>query len=150
MCTPSLAIDVIIETDDGSVVLVRRADNGKYATIGGFVDIGESVEATVARELLEETGLALQEGSTQLMGVYSDPRRDHRRHTVSELSFTSSEEMYLQYWNKYCLLSNKSSRPMKLLNMFYGVFVHISRVFMEGERRLHCTCSKFSRAESWR
>jgi len=88
MCTPSLAIDVIIETGDGSVVLVRRADNGKYATIGGFVDIGESVEATVARELLEETGLALQEGSTQLMGVYSDPRRDHRRHTVSEPNLT--------------------------------------------------------------
>lgn len=82
MCTPSLAIDVVIETADGSVVLVRRADNGKYATIGGFVNIGESVEATVARELLEETGLALQTGSARLIGVYSDPRRDHRRHTV--------------------------------------------------------------------
>ena len=150
MCTPSLAIDVIIETDDGSVVLVRRADNGKYATIGGFVDIGESVEATVARELLEETGLALRDGSTQLMGVYSDPRRDHRRHTVSELSFTSLEAMYFRYLKKYCLPPISFPRPVTLLHVCYGVFAHLSRVFMEGERRLHCTRSKFSRAESWR
>jgi 8-oxo-dGTP diphosphatase len=84
MCTPSLAIDVIIESPDGgSVVLVRRQDNGKFATIGGFVEVNESVEDTVARELGEETGLVLQPGSAKLFGLYSDPRRDHRRHTVS-------------------------------------------------------------------
>lgn len=38
VCSPSLAIDVIIETDD-SIVVVRRVDNGKYATIGGFVQV---------------------------------------------------------------------------------------------------------------
>lgn len=29
LCTPSLAIDVIVEVPSGSIVLVRRADNGK-------------------------------------------------------------------------------------------------------------------------
>lgn len=86
VCTPNLAIDVLIETEasPGSpIVLVRRVDNGKYAMIGGFVQVGESVETTVQRELLEETGLRLEHGSLKLLGIYSDPRRDHRRHTVS-------------------------------------------------------------------
>jgi 8-oxo-dGTP diphosphatase len=84
LCTPSLAIDVIIEVKGGSsVVLVKRQDNSKYATIGGFVEIGEPVEKTVARELKEETGLTLMPNSLSMFGIFSDPRRDHRRHTVS-------------------------------------------------------------------
>lgn len=45
--------------------------------------MGEAVEETVARELWEETGLTLLPGSAGLVGLYSDPRRDHRRHTAS-------------------------------------------------------------------
>ena len=41
------------------------------------------METTVARELLEETGLQLQPGTLELFGLYSDPRRDQRRHTAS-------------------------------------------------------------------
>ena len=46
MCTPSLAIDLVIETTlpDGEpgIVLVIRRDNGLAATMGGFVDVGET------------------------------------------------------------------------------------------------------------
>lgn len=84
VCSPSLAIDVIIEVPSiNSVVVVKRKDNLKYATIGGFVEIGESVESCVERELREETGLQLAPGTSRLFGIYSDPRRDTRRHTVS-------------------------------------------------------------------
>jgi hypothetical protein len=41
MCTPSLAIDVIVEVEgaaEESIVLVRRVDNNKHATIGGFCE----------------------------------------------------------------------------------------------------------------
>ncbi|KAJ1462926.1 mutator mutt protein, partial [Pelagophyceae sp. CCMP2097] len=82
MCTPSLAIDVVIERGPDAVVLVRRRDNGLYATMGGFVDVGEDLHAAVARELAEETGLALV-GAPRLLGVFGDARRDTRRHTVS-------------------------------------------------------------------
>ena len=49
MCTPSLAIDAIIETGQGAdlaFVLVHRRDPPKnlFAIPGGFVDVGESVE----------------------------------------------------------------------------------------------------------
>ena len=86
MCTPSLAIDLVIETtlpdSAPGIVLVIRRDNGLAATMGGFVDVGETTEHAVARELLEETGLALAAPPT-LLGMWSDPRRDQRRHTVS-------------------------------------------------------------------
>ena len=81
MCTPSLAIDLVIEHEEG-VMLVRRSDNGKYATMGGFIDVGESPHEAVERELKEETALDLSEAPL-LLGVYGDPRRDKRRHTVS-------------------------------------------------------------------
>jgi ADP-ribose pyrophosphatase YjhB (NUDIX family) len=52
--------------------------------MGGFVDVGESVEAAVRRELWEEMGVRLpDETEPVLFGVYSDPRRDNRRHTAS-------------------------------------------------------------------
>ena len=82
MCTPSLAIDLVIESGDDGVVLVKRGDNGKYATMGGFVDVGELPRDAVARELREETNLELV-GEPELLGVFGDPRRDERRHTVS-------------------------------------------------------------------
>ena len=45
------------------------------------MEIGESCESAVRRELLEETGLRATVSG--LVGVYSDPKRDPRAHLVS-------------------------------------------------------------------
>jgi 8-oxo-dGTP diphosphatase len=82
MCNPSLAIDLVILSGPDHLWLVRRKDTQQLAIVGGFVDIGETVLAAVHRELREETGLHLPTPPV-LFGVYSDPRRDNRRHTVS-------------------------------------------------------------------
>lgn len=50
---------------------------------GGFVDVGESVEEAVLREVSEETHLQLSMDKINQFRVYSDPSRDKRRHTVS-------------------------------------------------------------------
>jgi 8-oxo-dGTP diphosphatase len=82
--TPALTTDCVVCDHDGRVLLIRRKNEpfkGAYALPGGFVDIGETTEAACRREVLEETGLAV--GELQLVGVYSDPSRDPRGHTVS-------------------------------------------------------------------
>ena len=47
----------------------------------GFVELGERVEDAVLREVKEETGLKVK--IIKLAGVYSDPKRDPRGHTIS-------------------------------------------------------------------
>lgn len=85
MCTPSMAIDTILTSGEDHVWLVKRKDQGKYATMGGFVEVGETSEDAVRRELMEEMNIRLseEEGDVRLFGVYDDPRRDARRHSVS-------------------------------------------------------------------
>ncbi|MGA8663896.1 MAG: NUDIX hydrolase [Thermoplasmata archaeon] len=81
--SPSLAVDAVW-IRRGRVLLVRRGNppfRGEWALPGGFVEIGETVEQAVLRELREETGLRGRVAS--LVGVWSDPKRDPRKHTVS-------------------------------------------------------------------
>ena len=80
---PSLTVDGII-IHKNKLVLVKRANppfKGKYALPGGFVEYNEKVEEAVNREIKEETGLKTE--IKALVGVYSDPMRDPRGHTVS-------------------------------------------------------------------
>ncbi len=82
--TPLLTVDIIIEFDDGSVVLIERANDpfkGSLALPGGFVDIGETVAQAAIREAKEETSLDIE--LIRLVGIYSDPDRDPRGHTAS-------------------------------------------------------------------
>ena len=83
MCTPNLAIDLVVLSGETHVWLVRRKDTDQLATIGGFVQMGETVEHAVLRELEEETGIRNLPSPPVFFGMYSDPRRDNRRHTVS-------------------------------------------------------------------
>jgi 8-oxo-dGTP diphosphatase len=79
---PSPTVDVVIVLPEDRVVLVRRKNPPPgWALPGGFVDTGESLEAAAVREAKEETGLSVR--LEELLYVYSDPRRDPRRHTVS-------------------------------------------------------------------
>jgi 8-oxo-dGTP diphosphatase len=80
---PALTVDAIILVD-GKIVLVRRKNppfRGRHALPGGFVEQGETVEAAAVRETEEETGL--KTAIKSLFGVYSDPDRDPRGHTVT-------------------------------------------------------------------
>lgn len=83
--TPALTVDLVIELADRPgrpiVLIERRFPPRGWALPGGFVDVGEAVEAAAVREAREE--MALSVTLTALLGVYSDPKRDPRRHTAS-------------------------------------------------------------------
>lgn len=84
MKSPSLTVDAVIRFGDGTIVLIKRGHEpfaGSWAIPGGFVEYGETVEQACIREAKEETGLVIR--LDRLVGVYSDPNRDPRGHTVS-------------------------------------------------------------------
>jgi 8-oxo-dGTP diphosphatase len=82
--TPALATDCVIFDPVGRVLLIRRKHEpsaGRHSLPGGFVKIGETVEAACRREVREEAGMEVSE--LTLVGVYSDLKRDPRGHIVS-------------------------------------------------------------------
>jgi len=79
--TPLLTVDIIIEIQDGIVLIERKNPPHGWALPGGFVDYGESLEKAAAREAKEETSLDAQ--LVEQFHTYSDPKRDPRHHTVS-------------------------------------------------------------------
>jgi 8-oxo-dGTP diphosphatase len=91
--SPSIAVDCIVFDDRDRLLLIRRKNPpfaGQFALPGGFVDYGETTEAAARRELLEETGLVAKD--LQLVGVYSDPKRDPRGHTIGIAYLTTIED----------------------------------------------------------
>jgi 8-oxo-dGTP diphosphatase len=79
---PTPTVDIVIYAPDRGLVLVERKNPPPgWALPGGFVDYGETCEAAARREAKEETGLDVV--LTGLLGVYSDPARDPRGHTMS-------------------------------------------------------------------
>jgi len=82
-------VDAVIWNNHGVVLVKRRNPPYGWALPGGFVEVGERVEDAVRREALEETGLHIDR--LWLLGVYSDPKRDDRFHTVSVVFGCSAE-----------------------------------------------------------
>ncbi len=78
-----LAVDIVI-VEENSIYLIKRKNEpfkDHWALPGGFVEYGETVERAAVREAKEETGMDVE--LRELVGVFSDPERDPRGHTVS-------------------------------------------------------------------
>jgi len=82
--TPLLTADAIIEMpmfDDRPIILIeRKFEPYGWAIPGGFVEVGETIASAARREALEETSLEVE--LEVLLGIYSNPKRDFRGHTV--------------------------------------------------------------------
>ena len=55
--TPLVGGDAAVIDDEGRILLIQRADNGKWAMPGGVLEVGETPAEGVVRETLEETGM---------------------------------------------------------------------------------------------
>ncbi|WP_373167249.1 NUDIX hydrolase [Mycobacterium marinum] len=70
--TPKHSVSVagIVIRDDGRVLVIKREDNGHWEAPGGVLELDESFEAGVRREVLEETGIEVS--VERLTGVYKN------------------------------------------------------------------------------
>ncbi|OGQ96446.1 MAG: NUDIX hydrolase [Deltaproteobacteria bacterium RIFOXYD12_FULL_57_12] len=78
---PLPTVDIIIENNNGIVLIKRKNPPLGWALPGGFVDYGESLEQAAIREAFEETGLRVT--LIDQLRTYSEPGRDPRHHTIS-------------------------------------------------------------------
>jgi len=89
LSSPVPTVDVIIEVGDRIVLVKRKYPPPGWAIPGGFIDAGETAQFAAVREAQEETGLRVT--LTTLLGVYSDPKRDIRKHTISTVYVGKAE-----------------------------------------------------------
>ncbi|MFJ9948126.1 NUDIX hydrolase [Kitasatospora sp. NPDC091207] len=69
----SVSVAGAVVREDGRVLAIRRADNGTWEPPGGVLELSESVEDGVRREVFEETGIKV--GVERLTGVYKNVPR---------------------------------------------------------------------------
>lgn len=66
----SVSVAGIVVRDDGGVLVIKRHDNGQWQPPGGVLELGETFEEGVQREILEETGVTV--AVQHLTGVYQN------------------------------------------------------------------------------
>lgn len=86
---PYPTVDIIIEVEDGIVLIKRKNPPYGWALPGGFVDYGETLEDAAIREAKEETGLDIT--LIVQLHTYSDPKRDPRFHTISTVYIAKAD-----------------------------------------------------------
>ena len=66
--TPLVGGDAAVIDDSGRLLLIQRADNGRWAMPGGALQVGETPAEGILREVLEETGITCQ--PVALVGIF--------------------------------------------------------------------------------
>ncbi|WHT23493.1 NUDIX hydrolase [Crossiella sp. CA-258035] len=70
----SVSVAGVVVDGAGRVLVIRRRDNGRWEPPGGVLEVGETFEQGVRREVCEETGVVVRVG--RLTGVYQNVVRD--------------------------------------------------------------------------
>jgi ADP-ribose pyrophosphatase YjhB (NUDIX family) len=64
---------IVLHPEDGRVLMIKRADNGRWVPPGGVLELDETPEQCAVREVFEETGVRVEAG--RLTGVYKNMER---------------------------------------------------------------------------
>lgn len=67
----TIGCGAIIEDDKNRILLQRRKDQNNWGIPGGVMEVNETFEETVKREVEEETDLTIE--GIELFGIYSGP-----------------------------------------------------------------------------
>lgn len=66
---------IIVEDEQGRILMQQRSDDGTWSYPGGRIEIDETVEDGARREVREECGLEV--GKLRLLGVFSGKELNH-------------------------------------------------------------------------
>lgn len=96
----SVSVAGIVLNERGEVLAIKRRDNGEWQPPGGVLELGETIEDGLRREILEETGVDASVGP--LTGVYKNMRLGvialvFRCHFVGGRMRTSDETQELRW-----------------------------------------------------
>ncbi|MFD7369248.1 NUDIX hydrolase [Nocardiopsis alba] len=69
----SVSVAGAVIREDGRMLVIKRRDNGNWEPPGGVLELDETPEEGVVREVLEETGIRVE--VEQLTGVYKNMAR---------------------------------------------------------------------------
>lgn len=67
-----VTVRAVVMDEQGRVLLICRSDNGQWGMPAGSMELNESVEDALKREVWEETGLTVT--AATLIAIYSHPR----------------------------------------------------------------------------
>lgn len=131
------AIIVAITDDAERLLLIHGAtwQPGRYSVVAGFVEAGESLEAAVAREALEETGIKISQASycssqpwpfprslmfafTARAGGQQEPKADMQE--VGHAFWVSREELTQLVLEGKVIVPGRASSGHALVRAWYG------------------------------
>jgi ADP-ribose pyrophosphatase YjhB (NUDIX family) len=97
----SVSVSAAIVDDDERFLAIRRSDNGNWEPPGGVLEVAESIESGLIREVAEETGLAVK--PLALTGVYKNMERAvvalvFRCRVLRQTAHPSTEEVREMAW----------------------------------------------------
>ena len=96
----SVSVAGVITDDDGRALLIRRRDTLHWEPPGGVLELDESIEAGLRREVREETGLTIE--PVALTGVYKNMARGIIalvfRCTITGGYLTANDEVTAFHW----------------------------------------------------
>ncbi|NLP22453.1 MAG: NAD(+) diphosphatase [Erysipelotrichaceae bacterium] len=119
------AVIVLIKDGNRAVLTKYKRGSGKYALVAGFCEIGETVEETVKREVLEEVGLKVKNikyyksqpwsfTDSLLLGFICDLDGDDTI-TVDEIELSEARWLYREEIPEF---QNNTSLTQELISAF--------------------------------
>ncbi len=125
---PACGREVFPRTDPAVIVLVTKGDRcilgrsarfvtGMYSTLAGFVEAGESLEQTLAREVKEEVGVEIARGVYRSSQPWPFPQSlmlGFRAEALTETIRIDPEEIEDARWFTRAELQDEERRPVRL------------------------------------
>src|SRR3954469_13147349 len=96
----SVSVAGVVVDEAGRVLVIQRRDNGRWEAPGGILERDETFEEGVAREVAEETGIAVE--VERLTGVYKNMTRGivalvYRCHPLAGTAGPTSESVAVDW-----------------------------------------------------